>query len=112
VHTIAPTLPPADVHTATGIFLLSWTVFTAYMTLASVKTNPVLTAVLALLFVTFALLALGEFTSSAALVHAGGFTGLGVAALGWYGSAASVVNTTWGHPVLPVFPAGAAHDQA
>jgi uncharacterized protein len=112
VHSIAPTLPPADAHTATGIFLLTWTVFTGYMTLASVKTNAVLTAVLALLFVTFALLALGEFTTSTALVHAGGFTGLGVAVLGWYGSAAGVVNTTWGRTVLPVFPTGAARDRA
>jgi hypothetical protein len=108
VHSIAPTLPPADAHIATGIFLLTWTVFTGYMTLASVKTNAVLTAVLTLLLVTFVLLTIGEFATSTTLLHAGGFTGLGVAALGWYGSAAAVVNTTWGRTVLPVFPAGAA----
>ena len=102
---VAPTLPPADAHTATGIFLLTWTVFTAYMALASIKTNAVLTAVLTLLLVTFALLTVGEFSSSASLIHASGYTGLGVAVLGWYGSAAGVVNPTWGRTVLPVFPA-------
>jgi uncharacterized protein len=105
VRFVAPTLPPADAHTATGIFLLMWTIFTAYMALASVKTNAVLTAVLTLLLVTFALLSIGEFNSNTTLIHAGGYVGLAVAALGWYGSAASVVNTTWARTVLPVFPA-------
>jgi uncharacterized protein len=105
VRFVAPTLPAADAHTATGIFLLMWTIFTAYMALASLKTNAVLAAVLVLLLVTFALLTIGEFNSNTSLIHAGGFVGLGVAALGWYGSAASVVNTTWGRTVLPVFPA-------
>jgi len=105
VRYVAPTLPPADAHTATGIFLLMWTIFTAYMTIAAIKTNAVLTAVFAALLVTFALLMFGAFTESVTLTHAGGFVGIGVAALGWYGSAAVVVNSTWGRKVLPLFPA-------
>ena len=42
---VAGTLPPAAAHTATGIFLLTWTIFTAYMTLAALRTNAVLIAV-------------------------------------------------------------------
>jgi succinate-acetate transporter protein len=102
---VAPGLPAADAHVATGIFLLMWTIFTAYMTLASVKTNAVLTAVLGSLLVTFALLTIAEFSLNTTVTHAGGFLGLLVAALAWYASAASVVNTTWGRTVLPVFPA-------
>jgi succinate-acetate transporter protein len=104
VRYVAPTLPPADAHTATGIFLLMWTIFTAYMTLAAIKTNAVLIAVFASLLVTFALLTLGAFNASTGLTHAGGFLGLVVAALAWYGSAAAVVNPTWGRVVLPLFP--------
>jgi succinate-acetate transporter protein len=107
VKYVAATLPPADAHTATGIFLLMWMIFTAYMTLASIKTNAVLTSVFALLFVTFGLLALGAFNSNTGLTHAGGYVGLGVAALGWYASAAGVTNATWGRALLPVFPARA-----
>ncbi|MEP6817690.1 MAG: acetate uptake transporter [Marmoricola sp.] len=103
---IAGGLPPADAHTATGIFLLTWTIFTAYMTLAAVKTNAVLLAVFGTVLVTFALLTFGEFMESPSVLHVGGYVGLVAAALAWYGSAAGVVNLTWGRTVLPVFPAG------
>lgn len=101
---VAGTLPPADAHTATGIFLLMWTIFTAYMTLAALKTNAVLVAVFGTVLVTFALLTIGEFVESTFLLHAGGYFGLVAAACAWYGSAAGVVNPTWRRTVLPVFP--------
>ncbi|TPG32898.1 acetate uptake transporter [Mycolicibacterium hodleri] len=104
VREIVPALPPADAHTATGIFLLMWTIFTAYMTVAALKTNAVLIAIFSTLLVTFVLLTIGDFAEIAALRHAGGYVGLLVAALAWYGSAAGVVNSTWGRRVLPVFP--------
>jgi uncharacterized protein len=101
---VAGGLPPESAHLATGIFLLMWTIFTAYMTLAAVKTNAVLLAVFGTVLVTFALLTVGEFVESAFLLHTGGYVGLLAAALAWYGSAAGVVNPTWGRIVLPVFP--------
>ena len=104
VKYIAPTLPPADAHTATGIFLVSWTIFTAYMLLASIKTNAVLTAVFGALLVTFVFLTFGAFNTNASLTHVGGYFGLLTAALAWYLSAAVVTNATWGRTVLPVFP--------
>jgi succinate-acetate transporter protein len=105
VKYIAPTLPPADAHTATGIFLLSWTIFTAYMFLASIKTNAILTAIFGALLVAFTCLTVGAFNINASLTHAGGWFGLVTAALAWYLSAAVVTNSTWGRTVLPVFPA-------
>lgn len=101
---IAETLPPSDAHTATGIFLLMWTIFTAYMTMAALKTNAVLIAVFGTVLVTFALLTVGEFMDSAAVLHIGGYVGIVAAVFAWYGSAAGVVNPTWGRTVLPVFP--------
>lgn len=101
---IAATLPPADAHTATGIFLLTWTIFTAYMTLAALKTNAVLIAIFGSVLVTFVLLTIGEFAESTTILHLGGFLGLAAAACAWYGSAAGVVNSTWGRTVLPVHP--------
>ncbi len=100
----AGTLPPADAHTATGIFLLMWTIFTAYMTLAALKTNLALIAVFGTVLVTFVLLTIGEFAESTSVLHAGGYIGLVAAACAWYASAAGVVNPTWGRTVLPVFP--------
>jgi succinate-acetate transporter protein len=101
---IAGTLPPEDAHTAVGIFLLMWTIFTAYMTLAALKTNGALIAIFGTVLVTFTLLTIGEFMESSFILHAGGFFGLAAAALAWYGSAAGVVNSTWRRTVLPVFP--------
>ena len=56
---IAPGLPVAREHEATGLFLLAWTIFTAYMLLASLRTTMVLSVVFAFLFATFLLLAIG-----------------------------------------------------
>ena len=75
------------------------------MTLASVKTNGVLTAVLGSLLITFILLTLGAFNQNEGLTHAGGYVGLIVAALGWYGATAALTNASWGTTVLPLFPA-------
>lgn len=105
VKYVAATLPPADAHTATGIFLLTWTIFTAYMTIASIKTNAVLTTIFASLLGAFVLLTLGAFNLNESLTHAGGYIGLGVAFLAFYASAAGVTNATWGRHVLPLFPA-------
>ena len=49
-------LPVDRAHQATGLFLLAWTIFTAYMLLASFGTTKVLTLVFAFLFATFLLL--------------------------------------------------------
>ena len=42
-------LPAVRAHEATGLFLLAWTIFTAYMLLASFGTTRVLTVVFAFL---------------------------------------------------------------
>lgn len=102
---VAAGLPAADAHTASGIFLLTWSIFTAYMTIASIATNRMLTATFATLLAAFVLLMLGDFNSNVSLTHAGGYVGLVVAALAWYVSAAGVTNATFGKTVLPVFPA-------
>jgi succinate-acetate transporter protein len=85
-----------------GAFLLGWTIFTAYMTIGAVKTTRITFLVFAALTLTFLFLAIGEFSSTAAITHVGGYLGLLTALLAWYGSAASVINSTWKRSVLPV----------
>jgi succinate-acetate transporter protein len=101
---IAPDLPPADAHVATGLFLLAWTIFTAYMLIASLRVNGMLAVVFALLFATFTLLTIGKLGSSDTMSQFGGWLGLVTAFGAWYGSAAGVINSTWDRTVLPVFP--------
>src|SRR5512142_2176899 len=56
---VAPGLPTATAHRATGLFLLAWTIFTLYMFIASLRLTGALVAVFFVLLVTFALLTAG-----------------------------------------------------
>lgn len=85
-----------------GAYLLGWAIFTAYMTIAAIKTTRITLLVFAFLTLTFLFLSIGNFSSTADITHVGGYLGLITAALAWYGSAASVINSTWKRTILPV----------
>jgi succinate-acetate transporter protein len=101
---VAPGLPAATAHEATGLFLLVWTIFTLYMIVPSLRTNVAVAAVFVTLTVTLALLAAGELGQHATLIKAGGWVGLVTAVIAWYTSFAAVTNETWKRTVLPVIP--------
>jgi uncharacterized protein len=106
VHTVAGGLPAADAHKATGLFLLAWAIFTAYMTIAALRTNGAVLAVFVALTATFIVLAIAAFDSATAtnITKIGGWLGIVTAALAWYASFAAVTNGTWGRTVLPTWP--------
>jgi uncharacterized protein len=109
VEHVAAKLPAADAHKATGVFLLGWAIFTAYMTIASLRTTGAIAAVFVALTVTFVLLMIGAFATGAAAVDmtkAGGWAGLITAALAWYASFAAVTNATFKRTMLPTWPLG------
>jgi len=88
---------------ALGYFLLSWTVFTAVLLVASLRTNGALVTTFLVLTVTFVLLALGHFGHSESLEKLGGWLGILTAACALYTAAAGVINETWKRPVLPLW---------
>jgi len=90
---------------ALGVYLLSWAIFTAYMTVAAVRVSGAVLAVFTFLTVTFVFLAIGEFATSTSLTKVGGWIGIVTAALAWYASFAAVTNMTWKRTVLPTWPA-------
>ena len=92
-----------DKGTGVGLFLLGWTIFTAYMFVCSTRTNRILVAVFSALTLTFLFLTLGSFSGAAALTQLGGWFGLVTAVLAWYGSLAGVMNDAADRPVLPTF---------
>lgn len=92
------------VYQAAGYFLLCWTIFTAYMFIASLKTNVAVAAVFLALTVTFLLLTIGALDQKSGITHAGGYAGIVTAAFAWYASFAGVTNATWKRIVLPVWP--------
>ena len=82
-----------------GIYLLGWTIFTAYMTMGALRVSGAVTAVFALLTLTFLFLTIGAFGSTVPLTSSwtkiGGWLGLATAAAAWYASATVL------YPLLP-----------
>lgn len=99
--------PASDIHQAVGLYLLAWCIFTAYMTLAALKTNLAVLAVFVLLTLTFLFLAIGAFQNDPApdtMTKVGGWFGIVTAVAAWYASSAAVVNATHGKTILPTWP--------
>ena len=97
-----------DIHQAVGLYLLAWCIFTAYMTLAALRTNLAVLAVFVLLTLTFLFLAIGAFMNDMpapdTMTKVGGWFGIVTAVVAWYASSAAVVNATHGKTVLPTWP--------
>ena len=93
----------------TAIYLLGWTIFTAYMTIAALRTSSAVLLVFVALTLTFIFLTIGAWGTSSSftdMTRVGGWLGLLTAALAWYASAAGVINDTHKRVVLPVGPRG------
>jgi succinate-acetate transporter protein len=101
---IAGGLAPADAPVAVGVFLLGWTIFTAYMTIPSLRVSAAVAAVFILLTVTFVLLTIGAFRSQTTVTQWGGYFGIATAAAAWYASFAGVVNETFKKAIIPTIP--------
>jgi succinate-acetate transporter protein len=110
LHVTASALPKTEIFSSIGLYLWAWGIFTAYMTVASLRTTGAVFAVFLLLTVTFILLGIGNSALAGTLsltnntIKIGGWVGLATAVVAWYASFAGVLNDTWGRTVLPVFP--------
>jgi uncharacterized protein len=87
-----------------GLFLLGWTIFTVYMTVAAVRTTGAILAVFLFLSLTFLFLTIGALGESTGMTKVGGWLGLVTALVAWYASFAGVTNATWKRTVLPTWP--------
>ncbi len=104
VKFVAPGVKAADAPVAVGVFLLGWTIFTFYMTVPSFRVSGAVAVVFVLLTITFLLLTIGAFESSATWNKTGGWVGVATAAAAWYTSFAGVTNETFKRTVLPTYP--------
>lgn len=89
-------------HAAFGVFLLGWTIFTALMLVAALRTSAALIAVFGLLTLTFLMLSLGEFGLPTAKL--GGWLGLATAAAAWYAALAGLLSSGPSAFKLPIGP--------
>jgi uncharacterized protein len=101
---VAAKASATDINHAVGTFLLVWTIFTAYMFIASLRTSAAVSAVFLALALTFLFLCIGAFAAKEGISKFGGWLGLITAVLAWYASFASVTNSTFKRVVLPVVP--------
>jgi len=103
-HTDLTGLKANDAHHSLGVYLLVWTIFTAYMFVCSSRTNLAIMVVMGLLTLTFFFLFLGEYTDTTGLTRVGGVLGLLTAIAAWYTSMAGVMHATAKRVILPVYP--------
>ena len=114
----APKVP--DILHGVGVYLLVWTIFTAYMTVAASRTSGAVLVVFVLLTLTFLVLSIGFLSESSTdfeansngWINIGGWLGLVTALAAWYASFAAVTNSTFKRVVLPGLPAGVTRFQA
>lgn len=85
-----------------GVALLLWGVFTFYMWIATFRLNRALWLVFLTLWITFALLGIGDVFGATVVGTAGGYLGIVCGALAMYTSFAEVTNATFGETVIPV----------
>jgi succinate-acetate transporter protein len=101
-----------DILHGVAVYLLVWTIFTAYMTVASSRTSGAVFVVFVLLTLTFLVLFIGFLSESPAdfeandnfWIRLGGWLGIATALAAWYASFAAVTNFTFKRTVLPTFP--------
>lgn len=102
----APNLPAAAAGKGIGLYLLSWAVFTAYMTVAAWRTNLAVFGVFVFLTLTYVALTIGSFAGADTITVVGGWLGIVTALIAWYASFAAVTNATFKRTVIPVKPLG------
>lgn len=103
---------PKDVLHSVGLYLLVWAIFTAYMTVASLRTSGAVAVVFVLLTLTYIALVIGFLSESVVdfeknsnfWINLGGWLGILTALAAWYASFAAVTNSTFKRVVLPVVP--------
>jgi len=101
-HSGLEKLSAGDAGKGVGLYLLTWGIFTAYMTVASTRVSGAVAAVFVLLTATFLVLAWGEFAASDGIHKLGGYLGLITALAAWYASFAGVTAFTHKRQLLPV----------
>ncbi len=90
---------------AVAAYLFAWAIFTAYMSIAALKTNNVILSVFFFLTLTFIGLGIGALgTGHVSWTKAGGWLGLVTAVLAWCGSFATVTNATHKRTLVPIGP--------
>jgi len=75
---------PNEIHSALGIYLITWFVVTSLLFIVALKKNVSMTVLFGFLAVTFLVLAIGEFSTNVVFSKVGGALGVITAAVAYY----------------------------
>jgi uncharacterized protein len=92
---------PAAANHALAAFLLCWLIWTALMWVATFRVSLVLNLLFLDLIGVFAFQAAGLGFDNPALVQVGGYLGILLSIIGFYGALETVVNETFGRSLIP-----------
>jgi uncharacterized protein len=98
----ATQIPATSINSAVALFLAMFAVLTFYFLVASLRTDMILVAVFALIFIGLVLLSIGSGAANTSFTKAGGWVTLVFAVLAWYHAAGDVIGYTFGRTVLPM----------
>lgn len=87
-----------------GSYLGVWGLFSFILFIATFRLNKALQVVFFLLVIAFALLSIGDLTSSASLKNLGGWVGIVLGFSAFYTGLAQVLNELYGRVVWPLGP--------
>jgi succinate-acetate transporter protein len=97
-------IPASDVGKGTGLYLIAWGIFTAYMTVAASRVSGAVLVVFVLLTITYFVLGIADFSGSAGLGKVGGYIGIATALAAWYASFAGVAAFAFKRALVPTGP--------
>jgi uncharacterized protein len=97
-------IPALQVGHALGLFIYAFGIFVVVMLAASLRTNVIVVAALALLVGVFFCLGAGNYGAHLTLIHWGGYLGLAAAACAFYLALAELCEFSYGRAVIPVWP--------
>ncbi|WP_348944286.1 acetate uptake transporter [Chitinibacter sp. FCG-7] len=88
-------------------YLLVWGIFTAFLFVGTLRMNFITQFIFGSLTLLFALLAIGDFTGSAAIKTIAGYEGIICGAAAIYSAMGQILNEIYGREVLPL--GGSSH---
>ncbi|WP_373974770.1 acetate uptake transporter [Chitinibacter sp. SCUT-21] len=87
---------------AMGCYLLVWGIFTAFLFVGTLRMNFITQFIFGSLTVLFFLLAIGDFTGSAAIKTIAGYEGIICGAAAIYSAMAQILNEIYGREIMPL----------
>jgi uncharacterized protein len=92
---------PAAANHALAVFMLCWLIWTVLLWVATFRVSLVLNLLFLNLIAVFAFLTAGLGFGNTTLVHVGGYLGIVLSVIGFYGALETVINETCDRPVIP-----------